>query len=577
MVNLALNQLPEDMTRLQVDPEHLNRVLISGCFEQHLIVNGITRKFIVYLPKDIENDQQCIIIAPPSRVNILEFLVQSGFKRLADKQKIFIFLLIPGADGWDLSGTDADFMNAVYIAIQNRDYYVTMQDNIYACGIADGADIAHQAAQKMTSEWSGLFTIGDLNAALMENILSVQSQCQTAELLVTAEKTQLPVWMDIQTPGMENDTAISYWKKQNNTVEPYLTGQGADYIWMPSPIHHFLELDEEFISQVRVSVRPLDISYNRIETIWDYIRLARRHRGQSHKNLRYYKNPVECGAVLQTRNIDGFNRIWYEFIPECCTPEQKWPVVVVMHGRGGTAETFFDITNMFMVANRRRFIAVFPQAGVFQQNPSGVKNVTLWNGIIDGKPFDDVKFIQLMIRDLEERLPVDMGRIYACGQSSGGIMADTLWKYTGSLFAATAAWSGLNEPDKLHIAYEESNDITPSLILYGEHCRTMAGNRLDTQLPFSISERFRESMMEKFKRYGLHPENVQTWRDYPITWYCWSNRQGVPLLTVGIVDNMAHANYPEESWISYDQFFCQFHRDSQGQLCYRGEVVKLDN
>ena len=46
------------------------------------------------------------------------------------------------------------------------------------------------------------------------------------------------------------------------------------------------------------------------------------------------------------------------------------------------------------------------------------------------------------------------------------------------------------------------------------------------------------------------------------------------MFTVGIVDHMVHANYPEESWISYDQFFSQFSRDEDGTLCYRGTAVK---
>ena len=59
---------------------------------------------------------------------------------------------------------NGDYINAVYIAIQARDYYITMQDNIYACGIGDGAVAVQAAAVKMASDWSGMITIGDLNA-----------------------------------------------------------------------------------------------------------------------------------------------------------------------------------------------------------------------------------------------------------------------------------------------------------------------------------------------------------------------------------------------------------------------------
>ena len=82
---------------------------------------------------------------------------------------------------------------------------------------------------------------------------------------------------------------------------------------------------------------------------------------------------------------------------------------------------------------------------------------------------------------------------------------------------------------------------------------------------------------EKFRRYQLDKSRVQIWRDDPITWYCYPDSQGVPMFTVGIVDHMVHANYPEESWISYDQFFCNFCRDEDGKVCYRGRRIGENN
>ena len=89
---------------------------------------------------------------------------------------------------------DADFMNAVYVEAQARDYYVTMQDNFYACGIGDGADVAQQAACRMSSEWSGLMTMGDLKTDLGEITLNKEAAGMGAngELQIAAERAQLP-------------------------------------------------------------------------------------------------------------------------------------------------------------------------------------------------------------------------------------------------------------------------------------------------------------------------------------------------------------------------------------------------
>ena len=96
----------------------------------------------------------------------------------------------------------------------------------------------------------------------------------------------------------------------------------------------------------------------------------------------------------------------------------------------------------------------------------------------------------------------------------------------------------------------------------------------DPDFPFSLVPELKADILGKLKRYHLDKADMQTWTSEPITWYCYLDKQGMPMLTVGVVENMAHANYPEESWISYDQFLCQFSKDGQGRLCYRGSIVR---
>ena len=55
-----------------------------------------------------------------------------------------------------------------------------------------------------------------------------------------------------------------------------------------------------------------------------------------------------------------------------------------------------------------------------------------------------------------------------------------------------------------------------------------------------------------------------------ISYYVYLNRNRVPMLTVGRVAGMTHANYPRESWIAYDEFFCRFSKTESGELLYMG-------
>ena len=39
-----------------------------------------------------------------------------------------------------------------------------------------------------------------------------------------------------------------------------------------------------------------------------------------------------------------------------------------------------------------------------------------------------------------------------------------------------------------------------------------------------------------------------------ISYYVYLNQKKTPMLTVGTVKEMSHANYPQESWTTYDGF-----------------------
>lgn len=570
---MNVQTFPSVMADLPVDLDHPNRTLISGLFRESAPFNGTKREFLTYIPKDLDYDSQCLVVAVPSGTAPETYFEEVGLKDFAEKHRLFLHLA-SSAEPWTVA--DGDYINAVYIAIQARDYYITMQDNIYACGIGDGAVAVQAAAVKMASDWSGMITIGDLNADI--SALERQSHGEmdqgNLELKVQGSKAQLPVWMQVSADTPENRSAVEYWKEQDHVVGEPLSGQGADYIWMPTPVRMHSEINEEYIAQVRLSVKPGAFSTETLERAWGYVGAARRHRGQGIKCLRYYKDPETCGAVKKTAKIGGMVRTWYEYVPAGCTSDKKWPLVVCMHGRGGTAETFFDISCLHVVAEARNFIAVFPEAGVHQQKKNGLRNVLLWCGELNGTPVDDVAFLRSMVADIESRLPVDHSRIYACGQSSGGMMSDLLSYTAGDLFTAVAPWSALRSPSRMFVDYPMSKEITPTMWIWGENDFLNAGHGTDEVLPFALDPEMRGILVEKLDHMGLDISNYVQWTTDPIEWCAFPDKNGVPLMVIGKVKDMVHANYPEESWISFDQFLSQFTKNPDGTLYYRGRKVE---
>ncbi len=573
---MEVKQFPAAMGSMPVDLARPNAALLSGLFQEQVKTPAGPRGFLTYIPAGLEYCQPCLVAAVPSGEKPAEYLETSGLKQFAEEKRLFLHLAY--ADGsWKTDGTDADYLNAIYVTVQARDYYVTMQDNIYLCGIGDSAFAVHQAAKRMASEWSGMMTFGDLSADLTldANVLRGEADQGDGELKVMGTSAQLPVWMTVSAKTPFNTSALEYWKKQNEVTGVPLSGAGADEIWCPTPVRVHSEINEERIAQVRLAVRESVFTGENLENAWAYVGMARRHRGQGRKCLRYFKQPEACGAVKKSAEVNGIVRTWYEYVPSSCTPDQKWPVVFVFHGRGGTAETFFDISCVSTVAEARRFIAIVPQAGLYQQKKDGLRNVLLWCGTYDGKPVDDIAFIRHILADVQANHSVDLGRVYAMGQSSGGMMSDMLSYAAGDIFAAVAPWSALRSDRTMFITYPPTDRCVPTMWIYGEQDFLCAAKQPDPVLPFAPSEEMRPALMEKIEKYRLDVSQVQTWESYPITWYAFPNAQGVPMLVVGKVHNMVHANYPEESWISYDQFLSQFRKDEEGNTYYRGQKVTV--
>lgn len=270
--------------------------------------------------------------------------------------------------------------------------------------------------------------------------------------------------------------------------------------------------------------------------------------------------------------LDGFTRRWYEYVPEGIRAgDRKVPLVVCMHGRGGSAETFMDLSGLNRVAEERDFIAVFPEAGVYQQRPGGLRNILLWNGSYKGEKTDDVSFVLKIIEDVKSRYAIDSGRIYACGQSSGGMMTSELAVRAPEVFAAVSPWSAIKDPDYDGPPPENMDPVVPYLFLFGEN-DWLCVDREKGQMEYHVTPDIAAFLKNLMRIYRLN-ETPRRYVCGEISYYVYLNEKRVPLLIVGTVKEMSHANYPRESWIAYDEFLSKFSRRADGTLLYMGEEI----
>jgi poly(hydroxyalkanoate) depolymerase family esterase len=114
-------------------------------------------------------------------------------------------------------------------------------------------------------------------------------------------------------------------------------------------------------------------------------------------------------------------------------------LLVMLHGCSQDAQSFADGTRMNELAERRRFIVLYPEQSR-QANP-----LACWNWFhrdLDHKDGEAAR-IAALIRSICLRYPIDRSRVYVAGMSAGGAMTAILALTQGALFAACAVASGV--------------------------------------------------------------------------------------------------------------------------------------
>jgi polyhydroxybutyrate depolymerase len=121
-----------------------------------------------------------------------------------------------------------------------------------------------------------------------------------------------------------------------------------------------------------------------------------------------------------TLSVDGQSRSVTVRAPERA-PGELLPVIVALHGLGGTAHDFEDYTGLTDSATTDRYIAVYPDGSPLSDDRQA------WNAggccsSPGSTPADDVAFLS-NIFDQVEQYGGDPSRIYVVGFSNGGMLS----------------------------------------------------------------------------------------------------------------------------------------------------------
>ena len=218
---------------------------------------------------------------------------------------------------------------------------------------------------------------------------------------------------------------------------------------------------------------------------------------------------VGTGAVKMTRTF-------VVHVPRGFDGKSRAPVVIMLHGAGGSGAGAIAQTGWGAKSDREGFIAVFPDGT--PPHPAlparFLLNPRLWNdgsgrGAIGVEHVDDLGFMSAMIDFLEARYAADPARIYCTGFSNGASMTFSVGLNLSDRIAAIAPVSG-------HLWYREKQLAYPVPLLFiigtKDPLNPIGGGNV--RLPWEITQYHppvEDSLKEWERMLGCGPE-VQTAR-----------------------------------------------------------------
>jgi polyhydroxybutyrate depolymerase len=144
--------------------------------------------------------------------------------------------------------------------------------------------------------------------------------------------------------------------------------------------------------------------------------------------------------TLVTFSFDGQTRMYYKYVPNIYDSQKPIPVVFCLHGLGDNIDNFRNIA-MHLLGEVDTFITIYPEA---LSSPYG----NAWNaginfmGSIINENINDVDFLMAITDSLQTIYNIDTERIYFCGLSLGGFMAQRMACEKSDKIAAVASVAG---------------------------------------------------------------------------------------------------------------------------------------
>jgi polyhydroxybutyrate depolymerase len=181
------------------------------------------------------------------------------------------------------------------------------------------------------------------------------------------------------------------------------------------------------------------------------------------------------------------------------------PLVVMLHGTGGSAEFAAEETRWAEFADEHDILVAFPDGLPLDPDrpPSFLSNPKRWNdgSTRPGDPFhsdpDDVTFLQEVIHDAVAHGPADPKRVYLTGFSNGASMAFRFAAERPHMLAAVAPLAGY-----CHITPAAVVPPVPTLYIVGDQDKLIPLYGGPVRIPWGNREVIRPTVDESLAKWA---------------------------------------------------------------------------
>ena len=167
-----------------------------------------------------------------------------------------------------------------------------------------------------------------------------------------------------------------------------------------------------------------------------------------------YKVPEDPNTFVRTMMHDNLTRTYRIHIPKNFSNSTSSPLVLVLHGGGGTGEGMertLTLGEFNILSDTNPFLVVYPD-GIDKHWNDG-RNDT--NDTAHQQNIDDVGFLTSLVHNLCLEFNIDQNKIFATGISNGAMMSYRLAMEQPNLFAAIAPVAGAIPTDLVSINMSE--------------------------------------------------------------------------------------------------------------------------